>query len=310
MFRMEELSFNLLTHTKNSKAIINVVIGTLLIAIGPFFVEFSGLDAMGNCFYRLITGGLAFFAISLLKNEIFPYRHVGRLYILAACLITSDLLLYNQSILYIGSGLSTVLSNLEVVFLVLAGALFYQEKIDRSFLIVTLFILLGVFLLVQPYLSELHTNNILGISYALCASFVFSLYLLTLKLINKKFPEIPTTTSLGIICLLGAVILGFVMTITPHASFELPQSWMGIACVVLYSFVSQVCGWWFISQGVADLSLSTSGVLFLLQPLTTFLGDCLILGRNTEFLQIIGGLALLMSIYITVRNQEKCKGSP
>lgn len=304
---MVELSFSLPSQSKSNKAILNVVIGTILIAVGPFFVEFSGLDAMGNCFYRMITGGLAFFIISLLKNEKFPCKRFDWLHPLAAFMITTDLVLYNQSILYIGSGLSTVLSNLEVFFLILIGAIFYGEKLDRSFLIISQFILVGIFLLIQPYLFEVHTNFILGIFYALCASFVFSLYLLILKIINQKNPEISTTSSLSIICMLGSFVLAVAMSLTPSASFALPPTWSGIGCVVLYSLVSQVCGWWFLSKGVANLSLATSGVLFLIQPVITFLGDCLFLGRNTEFLQILGGLVLLVSIYITVQNQEKSK---
>lgn len=289
----------------DKKAISYVSAGTVLIAIGPFFVEFSGLSAMGSSFYRMLIGGIAFLLIGMIQKTPLPPMRLLWIYTAAAVTITIDLLLCNQSILYIGSGMATVLSNLEVIFLLLIGVIVFKEKVDRSLPVKILLITMGVFFLMHPYLDEMHPHLILGAAYALLASFVFSLYLLSLKSISKESPETSTAANLGIICILGTAILGTVMYFLPGESFALPASWSGKACVAIYSLMSQVCGWWLISQGLSKLNLSTSGVLFLLQPTITYLGDCLFLGRNTGAFQIAGCIILLATIFKTIQEKEK-----
>lgn len=284
-----------------------VTAGNIFISIGPFFVEFSGLDAVGNTFYRMFIGGIAFLLIAAFRKEPLPNKRFLWVYGLAAIAIVVDLLLYNQSILYIGSGLSTVLSNLEVVFLILIGAAVYKEKLGQTFVITSFLIIAGVLLLIEPYLHMMHTHIFLGIAFALFASFTFSIYLLLLRIIEKKTPETSSASNLGIICMLGTIILGILIAYLPEASFSLPKNWSGIFCVLIYSFISQVCGWWLVSKGIGKLNLATSGVLFLLQPALTFLCDCLIFGRNTGVFQIVGCLVLLASIYKTMSDEERRK---
>jgi len=296
---METVSFK--------KAIGYVALGNIFISIGPFFVEFSGLDALGSTFYRMLIGGIAFLLIAAARKEPFPKKCFLWVYGLAAIAIAVDLLLYNQSILYIGSGLSTVLSNLEIVFLILIGAVFYKEKLARNFAITTLLIIGGVLLLIEPYLYTIHAHIILGIGLALLASFTFSIYLLLLRIIEKKTPETSYVSNLAVICIMGAFILAIVIAYVPQASFALPTSLFGILSVCIYSLMSQVCGWWLVSKGIGKMNLSTSGVLFLLQPALTFLSDCVIFGRNTQVFQIVGSFILLASIYITVREEQRRK---
>lgn len=304
---MGELFYNPVLKTTSTKPIACLAIGTSLIAIGPFFVEFSGLAAIESSFYRVLIGGIAFLIIGLIRNEKLPNFRFAWLYMAAAIMIAIDLFLCNQSILYIGSGLATVLSNLEVIFLLMIGALFFKEKINRSFPITCLCICAGIYFLIQPNLSEMHKNLIVGVSCALFASFVFSLYLLILKSISNYTPNTSTATNLGVICFFATIIIGIVIAYTPQATFALPVSWSGIMCVVMYGLISQVAGWWLISEGLKQLNLSTSGVLFLLQPTITYLGDCIFLGRNTGTLQILGCFILLTMVYISIVNEEKRK---
>ncbi|MBA2729009.1 MAG: DMT family transporter [Parachlamydiaceae bacterium] len=295
--------------SSHNKALAYVATGMVLIAIGPFFVEFSGLEAMGSSFYRMLIGGIAFLLIGKYQKESLPPKRLLWLYGSAALMITLDLLLCNQSILFIGAGLSTVLSNLEVIFLTLIGGIVYKEKVGQTLLTTSILILIGMFFLLQPYLHDMHPHFVLGVTYAIFASFVFSIYLLILKSISRKSPEISSVANLGVICIFGAAILGALMACLPGATFALPASKFGIMSIVMYSLISQVFGWWLISQGIRNLNLSTSGVLFLLQPALTFLGDCLYLGRNTGIFQIVGCLVLLATIYKTIKEEERRKAT-
>ena len=284
-----------------------IIAGTILIAIGPFFVEFSGLDAVTSSFYRMLIGAVAFLLIGRFQNKKLPSKQFCWLYVSAGLMTTVDLFCCNQSILYIGSGLSTVLSNLEVLFLLLIGATVFKEKLDRTFPLTCLLIVAGIGLLIKPYYHQMGPNFLPGIGFAIVASFIFSIYLLLLKMISRKNPETSTVVNLGVICAIGATILATVMAFLPNSSFSLPSNLNAVVCVIIYSLMSQVCGWWLISQGMITINLSTSGVLFLVQPALTFAGDCLFLGRNCEVYQITGCLILLATVYKTIQAEERKK---
>lgn len=300
---MEEL-FSKIGFPLKSKAIFYIVLGCIFIAFGPFFVEFSGTEAITSSFYRLVIGAVAFLIIAWLQKEKMPKARYFWLYLLAGLTITFDLVACNQSILYIGSGLSTILSNLEIVFLLIFGFIFFNERLPRAYFQMCLLILLGICCLVQPYFLEIHPDQFLGILFALGASFIYAIYLLLLKVIGKKNSASSPAATLGLVCFWGAIILGAFIAWSPQATFYLPNEWQSIFCILAYSILSQVFGWWFITKGLNEVSLSISGIIFLTQPALTFICDCLFLGRNTHWFQLLGGTILIVTVYLTIKEEK------
>ncbi len=304
---MAELFSRLQNLPVNAMAVLYMVLGCVLISFGPFFVEFSNVDAMTSSFYRMFIGAFAFLLIASFRKEEFPKARYLWLYFFAGLMICLDLVTCNQSILYIGSGLSTVLSNLEVIFLLILGLIFFDERLPYAFIRICVLMLVGVCLLMQPYFVEVQPQQVLGIFFALLASFIYSVYLLLLKLIGKYNLSSTPATTLGIVCLFGASILGIYMTFNSNATFYLPNEGHSILCIFAYSVLSQVFGWWFITNGLKYVSLSVSGVIFLTQPALTFILDCLFLGRNRHLIQILGGVVLLLTVYYTVQRENSRK---
>lgn len=289
---------------------VQVVLGSALISFSPFFVEFSGIDAFANGFYRMMIGGIVFLLITLFRRNKLPGINLIGTCLLAALAIGLDTALWNQSVLYIGAGLSTVLANLEVVFMVFLGIIFFKEKLHPLFIAILAIVGLGVFFLIHPFLFEEHVSSSLGISLAITASFVYSIYLLLLKMIGNKNGDdpVPTTSLLAVICLSAAFFLWVLMQFVPSSSLALktPQS---IICVVLNGLIGQVAGWLLITNGLKNVSLSLSGLLMLTQPALTFIFDCTFLGRNTQGLQLMGCAIFLIGVYITTlmeKTGEQC----
>src|SRR5947207_2651245 len=110
--------------SSKSKAIVRLVIGSMFLTCIPFFVEFSGVDALTNGFYRMVVGGTILLSIACFRKENLPSLRTFWLSFFAALAIAIDSVLWNQSVLYVGSGLATVLSGLEVVFMMFMGAIF------------------------------------------------------------------------------------------------------------------------------------------------------------------------------------------
>jgi len=291
-----------------AQAILYMLIGSAFIGLGPFFVEFSAVSAETNTFYRLLVGSIFFTTYSCFKKEVKIDRMFLIISTLAGGLLFLDLFLWNQSILYVGAGLSTVLSNIEIVFLVFIGKVFFAETVPAKFSFLFGFIIIGICALLVPILPQINLQSAFGIIISLCASLSYALYLFSIKYISKKFPKQTTTGMLSVVCLTGCAVIGIFILSRDVKLFFLP-SWHSVICVFANSILSQVIGWWFISKGIAQLSLSLSGLLLLLQPALTFFLDCLYLKRNTHWLQFIGCFCLLTSVYVAAQNKQLQKES-
>lgn len=306
MERQGMRSSDLLTSQSQWNSAGRVILGSALISFVPFLVEFSDLSAFANGFYRMAIGGLVLLLIALFRKENWPNLRMTGLCFLAAVTIALDTVVWNQSVLYIGSGLATVLANLEVVFMVLIGTLFFAEKLQPLFFAICAVIMLGVYLLISPYFSEMHTYRGVGIALAIGASFVYSIYFFLLKLVANQNQEgkVSTISILAMICLFAALILALLIVCVPSATFAIPNS-KSLYCVLLNGLLGQVVGWLLITNGLKNLSFSLSGLIMLTQPALTFLFDCLFLKRNTELLQIIGCVVLLAAVYSTTYLDKK-----
>lgn len=306
---MEELYSNQSSHGLSIKwgAAYQLLLGAALLSVVPFLVEFSHGDAFANGFYRMAIGGVILLCIALYRKEPMPDFRTALLSSVAALAISLDTLLWNQSVLYIGSGMASVLANLEVVFMILIGAIFFKERLKARFFLLLMVLLVGVYLLALPQLSGLQADSRLGILFAVTASFVYSIYLLLLKVVSDQGnrPAVSAVSLLSVICLLSAAFLGIFMVFLPGTSFKLVD-FQSVACVTLNGVLGQVIAWLLITKALKNISLSLSGLLMLAQPALCFIFDCMFLGRNTKILQIIGCIIVLIAIYGTL-NLEKDK---
>lgn len=307
---MLERFCNLIFKSEQSRSILGMLIGSIFIGVGPFFVKFSAVSAETNTFYRLLVGTVFFMVYSLVKKELRINLSFFAFAIFSGGLLVLDLFLWNQGVLYVGPGISTILANLEIVFLVLLGRLFFAEKVDARFLWLLACIAIGSWALLSPLLPELtlQSNSALGIFFALSASLSYALYIFSIKFISQKFPEQTSTGILTISCLTGCILLGVVIWSRDLKMFSLP-SWHSGMSIFTNAILSQVIGWYLISKGIARLSLSLSGLILLLQPAITFFLDSLFLARNANWLQMAGCLCLLSSIFIATKKQKIQKES-
>ena len=303
---MLEQSCNSLKKSERSRAILSVLLGSAFIGLGPFFVEFSHASAETNTFYRLLVGALFFISVSVIKKQLSITPKFVMIGALGGCLLVLDLFLWNQSVLLIGAGLSTVLSNLEIVFLVLIGKIYFSEKTPNRFFTLCIFMVFGVGFLLMPVIPQFDNLNILGSFLAIGASLSYALYLFSIKYMSERFPEQSSTSMLAVICLTGCILLGVIMSFHDLKSLTLSSIHSAIF-ILINSFLSQVIAWWLISRGLRSLSLSLSGFLLLLQPALTFFFDCLFLSRNTHWLQLIGLVFLLGSVYLASQYQSSQK---
>lgn len=285
--------------------IIYMVIGSILIGIGPFLVEHSAVSAETNTFYRLFIGAIFFLGFRYKQNlKRFPILFMLISFLIGLILFL-DLFLCNKSVLLTSPGIATVLSNLEIIFLVILGRLFFKESPSKGFFWLCPLVIIGIFALVAPLTSILTPLETLGLIMAVGASISYGLYLFFIKYLLVRYPKINPESLLAFACLSGSIILGIYMIFQSENLFLLPSK-KAFFSVFMNGIITQVLGWWLISKSIRHIALSLSGIILLLQPAVTYFLDNLIFKRNTHFLQISGAIILLCTIYfIALRYKQK-----
>lgn len=301
---MTEKYFNQKLSATELKFLLCMIFGSIIIGIAPFLVEYSGVSAETNTFYRLLIGSIFFAGLRYKKN----LRHLPHFFVLVSfisgLLLFLDLFLCNQSILFVSPGIATVLSNLEIIFLIILGKAFFKEPIPKGFLPLLIIMIMGVFFLIYPFIVKNNRFEIIGIIIALSSSLSYGLYVFLMKYILVKYAEINAESLLAVSCLSGAFIIGLYMLINEKSLFFLPTT-KSFLTVIINGFMTQVIGWWLISKSIRYLSLSVSGAILLLQPLITFLIDITFFDREAENSQVFGVIILVSTIYIITCQKRK-----
>jgi drug/metabolite transporter (DMT)-like permease len=132
-----------------------MAIGALCVSASAVFIRVSGTSPGTASFYRCLLALPILIALAQRERRranSLTWRGHG-LAIVAGVLFAGDMLLWTQSIIEVGAGLSTVLVNLQVVLMPVLAWLVDRERAPRRFLLAVILALLGV-VLVTGLLEE------------------------------------------------------------------------------------------------------------------------------------------------------------
>jgi len=281
--------------------------GAVLISSTSVFVRLAHVAPTVSAFYRMCFGGLML--LFLLRAVRAPWRP-RPLLVLALCVPAAafalDLMSWHRSIHAIGPGLATLIGNLQVFFMALAGVLFYRERLRGRFVLGVALALIGLWLLVGRSWAEVGSGYQWGVWLGLFTALMYAVYMLSFRRIQQRTPEASPMYLLCWCSLLCAALLGVAGWAEGH-SFVIPDasSWASLLGLALFG---QVLGWLLISYALPRLDASMVGLLLLLQPLLAFGLDVLIFDRATDALD---GLGLVLSaLGIFVGSQRPTASAP
>lgn len=271
--------------------------GAVLISSTSAFVRLAEVAPTISAFYRMLFGGLML--LMLLRAVGAPWR--PRLMILLALALPAfafaiDLMMWHRSIHLIGPGLATLIGNLQVFFMALAGVLLFRERLHLQFVVGVLLAFAGLWLLVGRSWSAVGDGYQWGVWLGVLTALAYAIYMLSFRRIQQR---VPAASSMYLLCwcsLLCAVLLCAVGAVE-GSSFVIPDagSWAALLGLALFG---QVLGWLLISYALPRLDASMVGLLLLLQPLLAFGVDVLLFGRVTDLLDWTGLLLSALGIFI------------
>jgi drug/metabolite transporter (DMT)-like permease len=286
-------------------AVIQMAIGAMLLSSTSLFVVYAHTAPTVSAFYRMFFGGCMLLVWVAVRGswQRFGWQDLGWA-MLPAFGFAADLIQWHRSILWVGPGIATLLTNLQVFLMALAGLLFYRERPARGFLPGMLLAMLGLWLLVGAHWSVFDTQHRLGIWLGLGSGVAYTVYLLSFRHALKTHTRLSPAQFLGLMNLLCASLL-WLWGWGEGDSFALHgmQSW---SVLLALGFFGQVLAWLLMVSAMPRLPASLVGLLLLLQPALAFVLDVILLRRPTVASDWLGlALALAGILFGALRPRRR-----
>lgn len=281
----------------DKRILLSMLAGAVMISFSGVWVKLAHVPPEASAFYRVFFGGLILLAAVLIKKE-FHHRRRFHLLIGAVCglAFALDLFCYHLSIMLIGPGLATILSNFQVFILSAIGMAFLGEAIRFKFVIAVPLAIAGLFCIVGFEWSQLDHSYRYGIYLALATAAFYAAFILLLRKLQGAESGHSVYYILMLVSMVCSVYLAVEMVAT-GTSFRIPDAQTALSLVAL-GFFSQTAGWILITNSLPKIRASFAGLILLLQPALSFIWDVLFFDRATSFLNWIGVTVALAAIYL------------
>ena len=182
--------------------------------------------------------------------------------------------------------------NTAPVFVIVFGLVFLSYKINISFIAILCLAMLGIFLVVQPG----DERAFFGDSLALIAAVFYAGYILSIKDLTNVIKPAKTLYYVTLVTSLCLLPLSFI------EAGSLLISYPEFILLLIYALFSQTIAQGLITKGISRVSAHLSSLVLLMQPVAAALYGWLLLGELFTPTQIIGGLIVLLAIYLASRN--------
>ncbi len=283
--------------------IVHVLSGAFLISFSGIFVKLADVSPTASGFYR-VTFGSIFLLCATVWYKDFKRLTTAELSLITFCgfVFALDLFFWHESIMYIGPGLATLISNFQVFLLAAIGIFFLGEKSRPRFFAAIPLAIIGLLMVVGLSWNNLENDYKTGIYLSLLTAVCYTVFLLSLRKIQAKDTH-SQFSSLMIVSISCAAFLGMRMLQTDD-SFIIPDIKSLLALLALGLF-SQTIGWVLISNAMPKIRASFTGLILLLQPALAFVWDVLLFDRPTDILNWTGVILTLAAIYMGLTGKAK-----
>jgi drug/metabolite transporter (DMT)-like permease len=279
---------------------LQLYLGAILISFSPVWVKLVDVSPTTSGFYRVLIGGVALTAfLFLTRQRLRLSQRVRGLLLLAAIFWALDLWFWHRSINYIGPGLSTLLANFQVFFMILAGALFLGQRPRPLQLVAVPLALVGLALIVGLDWRGLPADYRLGVILGLLTAVAYTGYLLSMRAARVESTHAVPVREIAVISMGAAVLLGC-SAIVEGVSLTIP-TWQDAGWLLGYGLLSHSLGLMFIASSLPNVSTTEAGLALLLQPTLSFVWDVVLFSRPLTGIEIIGAVLALVAIYLGSR---------
>jgi drug/metabolite transporter (DMT)-like permease len=282
-------------------AYISLVFGLCALGFSAIFVRLAEVSGSVASFYRMAVG-LLFLTGPFLysrKGKPLPGWKVVRIALLGGLFFAIDLIFWATGVVLSGATNPTLMSNTAPLWVGLGSLLILREKLPAKFW-VGLFIAMSGAVLVLG-LDALKSFDLgLGTLFGLIAGIFYGGYFLITQRGRRELDAI----SYFWFSVLGAVVVIFVINLVLGNPL-LGYSGRTYLALLGLGIISQGLGWFAINYAQGHLPATIVSPTLLGQPVLTGLIAGPILGEFLEPLQILGGVAVLLGVYVVHRSRAR-----
>ena len=271
--------------------------GVLAISFSAVFIRLAAVSPVTATFYRALYAVPVLAALSMItRADDHRARRARALALVSGVILAFDLGFWHESIALIGAGLATVIANIQVVFVAVAGWVLYKERPSLPTFVIIAGVLVGIALtsgFARP--NAYGANPVLGVVLGAAAGACYAGFLLTFRAANRlRGPTAGPLLDSTIGTVLGALL---VSPLDPHFAFA--PTWPAHGWLIALALVSQVVGWLLISTALPRLPAVETSILLLGQPVFAVIWGQMFFGEHLSPIQwmgtarVLGGVATI-----------------
>jgi len=281
-----------------------LLLGAVAIACSPIFVRLSELGPIATAVHRVLLA----LPVLLLMQRLAPKEQAERaprsladwgLLALAGFMFAGDLATWHWSIGMTTVANATLLANFAPIFVALFSWLVFKERFSRLFLAGLALAMAGAITLMGASL-DVGVETLLGDLVALSCGVFYAGYILSIARLRSRFDTLTVMLWSG----LGTFLFLLPLCWAQGESLIAPSLY-GWLILLGLAVISHAGGQSLIAFALAHLPASFSSVALLTQPVVAALLAVIVLGELPVVWQAIGGVIVLLGIYLAKRGTLK-----
>jgi drug/metabolite transporter (DMT)-like permease len=279
------------------RPVLPALAGAVAIAFSAILYRYADVSPSTGAFFRCAYAVPPLFLLAWGEDRRLsprPWRTRAWAW-LAGAFFAADLLLWHNSIEYVGAGLATVLGNTQVVLVGVVAWFLYRERPSAP-LLAAIPVAMGGIVLISGVLEEgaYGDDPVLGALYGVLTGVAYTGFLLTLRhgssdLRRVAGPLYDATLASAILIVPAGLVLGDLDFLPPPSA----QAWL-----IVLALSAQVLGWLLITVSLPRLPAVVTSVLLTLQPVCSVLFAAVLLGEDPSLLQLVGVAAILSGLLL------------
>lgn len=312
----------------NARAYVILMIGILCLAFSAPLVKLANFEPATSAILRVSIGALALlpFAIREAKKMGALNKKGVFLSILAGFFLGIDFTAWNYSIFYVGSGIASILLNLQIIILPALAVLIDRERIPKSYFILAPIMIFGVIMTGGVFDSGGTTEGpatvygmniaVLGTIAGALSGVCYGIYLYTTRKASKVnmgqiVQPIAWASAAQLIApiifmftfsdrgfdLTNGVLVNGALPMNPETTVGDPITAMSWFWMIVLGVAGQAIAWTFVQYGSVKLDSTIVAGLLLLSPVSTVAIIAVVLfGEIPSFIQILGVVIVLGAV--------------
>ena len=272
--------------------------GAVLISFSPIFVSLVDINPTVSAFYRVFIGGIALTLYLLILKKRFDFnRTVWFFLFMASIFFAADLWFWHRSVIYVGPGLGTLLANMQVFIMMMAGIFLYKQIPTKVQLFSVPFAVIGLSMIVGLDWKELKPNYQTGIIFGLLTAICYSSYLISMRQAQQSKTNIIPIREVAVMSLIASVILAF--TVFFENESLVVSGTNDYLILLIYGIGSHAIGGIMIASALVRVTTTEVGIALLLQPTLSFIWEILFFNRSFTMIESVGVVIVLYSIFLS-----------